>query len=101
MIEFHEALASELNSRTNQIDPEWEVLRHGVSYDWNNVNDDGFPTYVFVSFDDDPEVNLYSVTVSINGERDVVYEGTDRNTAIAFAIAKAVQVENEWIPNID
>ena len=37
--------------------------------------------------------------VSVNGEKDTVYEGGDRNTAIAFAIAKAVQVENEWIPN--
>lgn len=97
--DFLETLTDELNSRTNQIEPEWEVLRHGVSYGWNNVNDDGFPTYVLVSFDDDPEVNLYTVIVSVNGERDTVYEGKDRNTAIAFAIAKAVQVENEWIPN--
>ena len=42
---------------------------------------------------------MFTVIVSVNGEKDTVYEGGDRNTAIAFAIAKAVQIHNEWIPN--
>ena len=95
MIEFHEALASELNSRTNQIEPEWEAGREDVVYHWNNVNDDGFPTNVRVSYDFE---SLYFVVISVNGERDTVYQGEDRNTAIAFAIAKAIQIEKEWVP---
>ena len=98
---FYTSLAAELNNRTKDIEPEWEVLSHGVSYDWNNVNDDGFLTYVEVSFGNDPVgdwLKKYTVTISVNGERDDVYQGTDRNTAIAFAIAKAIQIEKEWVP---
>ena len=97
--DFYDALANELNQRTNQIEAEWEASRNpfggAVTYHWNNVNDDGFPTCVCVTREPD-----FRVTVSVNGEFDTVYEGADRNTAIAFAIAKAVQVENEWVPVI-
>ena len=95
--DFYDALANELNQRTNQIEAEWEASRNpfggAVTYHWNNVNDDGFPTCVCVTREPD-----FRVTVSVNGEFDTVYEGADRNTAIAFAIAKAIQIENEWVP---
>ncbi len=103
---FYEALADELNARTNQIDADWYALppHHGhtdVSYDFSvSENDDGFPTRVLLKtwlFDDEPE---FEVRVVVNGEHDTAYKGKDRNTAIAFAIAKAVQIDAEWVPVI-
>lgn len=100
--DFYDALANELNQRTNQIEAEWETVRfrdiaHGVIYVWGMDSD--FPTHVSINFDNAPAVNVFTVCSSVNGERDTVYEGKDRNTAIAFAIAKAIQIENEWVPN--
>ena len=104
MTDFYDALADELNARTNQIDADWYALppHYGhtdISYDFSvPENDDGFPTRVLLKtwlFDDEPE---FEVRVVVNGEHDTAYKGKDRNTAIAFAIAKAVQIENEWVP---
>jgi len=100
--DFYDALANELNQRTNQIEAEWETVRfrdiaHGVIYVWGMDSD--FPTHVSINFDNAPAVNVFTVCSSVNGERDTVYQGKDRNTAIAFAIAKAIQIENEWVPN--
>ena len=101
---FYDALADELNARTNQIDAEWYALptHYGatdVSYDFSvPENDDGFPTRVLLKtwlFDDEPE---FEVRVVVNGEHDTAYKGKDRNTAIAFSIAKAVQINAEWVP---
>lgn len=106
MTDFYDALADELNARTNQIDADWYALppHYGhtdVSYDFSvPENDDGFPTRVLLKtwlFDDEPE---FEVRVVVNGEHDTAYKGKDRNTAIAFAIAKAIQIENEWVPVI-
>ena len=102
-------LEAELNKRTTQIDPEWEYCAFGtptqyvVMYEFGM--DDDYPTYVWLvtSKKKDEYYGLhfpmFTVIVSVNGEKDTVYEGGDRNTAIAFAIAKAVQIHNEWIPN--
>lgn len=102
--DFYDALANELNQRTNQIEAEWYVMpayygHTDISYDFSvPQNDDGFPTCVLLKtwhFDDEPE---FEVRVIVNGEHDTAYKGKDRNTAIAFAIAKAIQIENEWVP---
>ena len=99
-------LEDELNERTKQIEPEWEYCAFGtptqqvVMYEFGM--DDDFPTYVWLVISPNGYVEEglhFSVIVSVNGERDTVYEGKDRNTAIAFAIAKAVQIEDEWVPN--
>ena len=107
--DFLETLTDELNARTNQIDADWDFCVFGTPsqyvalYEWGM--DDDFPTYVWVVIEPNGYVEdglhfpTYTVIVSVNGERDTVYEGKDRNTAIAFAIAKAVQIENEWVPN--
>ena len=103
---FCVGLEEELNKRTNQIEPEWEYCAFGtptqqvVMYEFGM--DDDFPTYVWLVISPNGYVEEglhFSVIVSVNGERDTVYEGKDRNTAIAFAIAKAIQIENEWVPN--
>ena len=99
---FYDALADELNARTNQIDAEWETatcndVAHGVIYVWGM--DSKFPTHVSINFDNAPAVNVFTVCSSVNGERETVYEGKDRNTAIAFAIAKALQIDSEWVRN--
>ena len=100
-------LEDELNERTKQIEPEWEYCAFGtptqqvVMYEFGT--DDDFPTYVWLVISPNGHVEEglhFSVIVSVNGERDTVYEGADRNTAIAFAIAKAIQIENEWVPII-
>jgi hypothetical protein len=97
--EFFSDLEAELNRRTTQIEKEWVYHANwlnaieGIAYDFGM--DQYFPTFVRLLYSQ----QKFQVVVSVNGERDIVYEGDDRNTAIAFAIAKAVQVENEWIPN--
>ena len=108
-VKFFKQLEAELNDRTNQIEPEWEYCafgtptQHVVLYEFGM--DDDYPTYVWLvtepsgTVEDGLHFPMFTVIVSVNGEKDTVFEGGDRNTAIAFAIAKAVQVENEWIPN--
>ena len=99
--DFYDALANELNQRTNQIEAEWEAGHDYVVYHWNNVNDDGLPTNVRVTYGLNRNAeSVYFVITSVNGSRTHVYIGENRNTAIAFAIAKAIQIENEWVPII-
>lgn len=109
MTDFLETLTDELNARTDQIDADWDFCVFGTPsqyvalYEWGM--DDDFPTYVWVVIEPNAYVEdglhfpTYTVIVGVNGERDTVYEGKDRDTAIATAIAKAVQIDNEWVPN--
>ena len=99
---FYTSLEAELNNRTKDIEPDWSFVDGGVMYQLAYANDE-FPTFVKVlatkvsRFVRDRYVK-FVVTTCVNGEHDNVYEGTDRNTAIAFAIAKAIQIVKEWIP---
>ena len=93
---FYTSLAAELNNRTKDIEPDWSFVDGGVMYQLAYANDE-FPTFVKVRLVRDRYVK-FVVTTCVNGEKDDVYEGTDRNTAIAFAIAKAIQIDKEWVP---
>ncbi len=94
---FYKSLAAELNNRTKDIEPDWSFVEGyfhgGVTYQLAYANDE-FPSFVKVRLVRDRYVR-FVVTTCVNGEKDDVYEGTDRNTAIAFAIGHAVKIYND------
>lgn len=90
---FYTSLAAELNNRTKDIEPDWFDVDREVTYQLAYANDE-FPSFVKVRLVRDRYVK-FVVTTCVNGEKDDVYEGTDRNTAIAFAIGHAVKIYND------
>jgi len=103
-------LEAELNKRTTDtaLWPEWEYCafgtptQHVVLYEFGM--DDDYPTYVRLvtepsgTVEDGLHFPMFTVIVSVNGERDTVYEGDDREIAIAHALSVATKIETEWVP---
>ena len=98
--EFFSDLEAELNRRTadTALWPEWVYHSNwlnaieGIAYDFGMDQD--FPTFVRLLYSQ----QKFQVVVSVNGEKDTVYEGGDREIAIAHALSVATKIETEWVP---